>query len=111
MPWLQVGKLDRLLTWLWRVHGVDYYAGTEVAEPDEEQRAGPRPTLRCPRPEEGEQASRLTQEHPNARSMTHLRSVSKRSIALQSDRRCRGSAAFKTRISLPCSCTALGLVL
>ena len=52
----QVGKLDQLLTWLWRVHGVDYYAGTEVAEPDAEQRAGPRPTLRCPRPEDGEQA-------------------------------------------------------
>ena len=50
-----MGKLDQLLTWLWRVHGVDYYAGTEVAEPDAEQRAGPRPTLRCPRPEDGEQ--------------------------------------------------------
>ena len=44
-----------LLTYLWRVHGVDYYGGAEVAEPDEEQRRGPRPTLRCPRPEEGEQ--------------------------------------------------------
>ena len=52
-----MSRLDQLLTWLWRVHGVDYYAGTEVAEPDEEQRAGPRPTLRCPRPEEGEQVS------------------------------------------------------
>ena len=50
-----MGKLDQLLTWLWRVHGVDYYAGTEVAEPDADQRAGPRPTLRCPRPEDGEQ--------------------------------------------------------
>ena len=41
--------------WLWRVHGVDYYAGVEVAEPDAGQRTGPRPTLRCTRPEEGEQ--------------------------------------------------------
>lgn len=54
---LQLGKLDSLLTWLWRVHGVDYYAGVEIAEPDAEQRSGPRPTLRCPRPEEGEQVS------------------------------------------------------
>ena len=51
----QVGKLDVLLTYLWRVHGVDYYGGGEVAEPEEEQRTGPRPTLRCQRPEEGEQ--------------------------------------------------------
>lgn len=54
-PGVQVGKLDVLLTYLWRVHGVDYYAGAEVSEPDEDQRSGPRPTLRCPRPEEGEQ--------------------------------------------------------
>lgn len=53
----QVGKLDQVLTWLWRVHGVDYYAGVEVAEPDAQQRTGARPTLRCPRPEEGEQVS------------------------------------------------------
>ena len=58
--WWQAGKLDQLLTWLWRVHGVDYYAGTEVAEPDAEQRAGPRPTLRCPRPEDGEQVGLFT---------------------------------------------------
>ena len=51
----QVGKLDVLLTYLWRVHGVDYYGGGEVAEPEEDQRTGPRPTLRCQRPEEGEQ--------------------------------------------------------
>lgn len=44
-----------MLTYLWRVHGVDYYAGAEVSEPEEDQRCGPRPTLRCPRPEEGEQ--------------------------------------------------------
>lgn len=27
---VQVGKLDVVLTYLWRVHGVDYYAGAEV---------------------------------------------------------------------------------
>lgn len=44
-----------LLAYLWRVHGVDYYAAAENLEPEDAQRAGPRPTLRCPRPEEGEQ--------------------------------------------------------
>jgi len=48
------GKLDVVLMYLWRVHGVDYYAGSETLEPEDSQRAGPRPTLRCPRPEEGE---------------------------------------------------------
>lgn len=45
-----------LLTYLWRVHGVDYYAGVENSEMDEESWAAPRPTLRGPRPEEGEKA-------------------------------------------------------
>jgi hypothetical protein len=51
----QIGRLDLQLTYLWRVHGVDYYNGVEVAEPSAEQRAAPRPTVRGPRPEEGEQ--------------------------------------------------------
>jgi hypothetical protein len=30
-----LGQLDLLLTWLWRVHAVDYYLGREAVEPDE----------------------------------------------------------------------------
>lgn len=48
-------RLDILLTYLWRVHGCDYYSGNENLEPEDSQRSAPRPTLRCPRPEEGEQ--------------------------------------------------------
>ena len=79
-----MGKLDQLLTWLWRVHGVDYYAGTEVAEPDAEQRAGPRPTLRCPRPEDGEQVSE-TRRGPVKRQAACERHQLGSRVMLQSD--------------------------
>ena len=52
----QLGQLDLQLTYLWRVHGVDYYAGVEHAEPESyDACAGSRRKLRCTRPEEGEQ--------------------------------------------------------
>ena len=52
----QLGQLDLQLIYLWRVHGVDYYAGLENAEPDSyDACAGSRRILRCTRPEEGEQ--------------------------------------------------------
>ncbi|KAK9816062.1 hypothetical protein WJX74_001598 [Apatococcus lobatus] len=53
----QVKQLDINVLYLWRVHGVDYYAGLEVAEPSEwgVHLVQPR-TLRGPRPEEGEEA-------------------------------------------------------
>ena len=52
----QLGQLDLQLTYLWRVHGVDYYAGVEHAEPEAyDACAGSKRLLRCPRPEEGEQ--------------------------------------------------------
>ncbi len=52
----QLGQLDLQLTYLWRVHGVDYYAGVEHAEPEAyDACAGSKRVLRCPRPEEGEQ--------------------------------------------------------
>lgn len=50
-----LGRLDLLLSWLWAVHGVDYYAGRELL--GEEEYATRRPggrTLRAPQPEEGE---------------------------------------------------------
>ncbi|KAK9846182.1 hypothetical protein WJX84_011157 [Apatococcus fuscideae] len=52
-----VKQLDINVLYLWRVHGVDYYAGLEVAEPSEwgVHLVQPR-TLRGPRPEEGEEA-------------------------------------------------------
>ena len=53
----QVKQLDINVLYLWRVHGVDYYAGLEVAEPSEwgVHLVQPR-TLRGPRPEEGEES-------------------------------------------------------
>lgn len=53
----QVKLLDINLLYLWRVHGVDYYAGLELAEPSEwgVHLVQPR-ALRGPRPEEGEEA-------------------------------------------------------
>ena len=52
----QLGQMDLQLTYLWRVHGVDYYAGLENAEPElYDACAGSKRMPRCPRPEEGEQ--------------------------------------------------------
>ena len=52
----QLGQLDLQLTYLWRVHGVDYYAGREHAEPEAyDACASSKRMLRCTRPEEGEQ--------------------------------------------------------
>jgi hypothetical protein len=51
-----LGQLDLRLTYLWRVHGVDYYAGRELSEPAEyEARLGGQRAVRGARPEEGEQ--------------------------------------------------------
>jgi hypothetical protein len=52
----RLGKLDLLLTWLWRVHGIDYYAGKELLQEGEyEARLDRARTIRGPRPEEGEE--------------------------------------------------------
>jgi hypothetical protein len=52
----RLGQLDLLLTWLWRVHGLDYYAGKELLlEADYEARSSKQRTIRGPRPEEGEE--------------------------------------------------------
>lgn len=52
-----IGKLDLQLTYLWRVHAVDYYAGKEAPDPEGfKLRLTTTRTLRGPRPEEGEQA-------------------------------------------------------
>ncbi len=40
--------LDLLLTYLWRVHGVDYYGGREYGGPDDPTRVGARRALRPP---------------------------------------------------------------
>ncbi|GFR47460.1 hypothetical protein Agub_g9186 [Astrephomene gubernaculifera] len=49
-----VGKLDLQLHWLWKVHGVDYYAGIELNEQDWPYRLNCCRLIRGPRPEEGE---------------------------------------------------------
>jgi hypothetical protein len=52
----RLGQLDLLLTWLWKVHGVDYYGGRELLlEADYVDRAAAARTVRGPRPEEGEE--------------------------------------------------------
>ena len=52
----RAGKLDLQLAYLWRVHGVDYYAGKELADPMSFSARGTAArTLRGPKPEEGEQ--------------------------------------------------------
>jgi hypothetical protein len=51
-----LGQLDLLLTWLWRVHGIDYYGGRELlTEAQYGGRHSSSRTLRPPRPEEGEE--------------------------------------------------------
>lgn len=52
----RLGQLDLLLTWLWRVHGLDYYGGRELLlEAEYADRAAAARTVRGPRPEEGEE--------------------------------------------------------
>lgn len=46
-----VGKLDLLLTYLWKVHGVDYYSGYELTASEFSQRLTACRLLRGPRPE------------------------------------------------------------
>lgn len=48
-----LGQLDLQLSYLWRVHNLDYYAGREYMDAAECSAA--KRTLRGPRPEEGEQ--------------------------------------------------------
>jgi len=96
---LQAGKLDVVLTYLWRVHGVDYYGGAEVAEPDEDQRAGPRPTLRCPRPEEGEQPAEGAEKEQVPR-LSLARALPVRTLLC-------GSCKPSTNICVLCSTAAL----
>lgn len=75
----QVKLLDINLLYLWRVHGVDYYAGLELAEPSEwgVHLVQPR-TLRGPRPEEGEEADPAQGRLHLHRSLTgKLKSASK----------------------------------
>ena len=53
-----LGKLDLQLTYLWRVHGIDYYTGKEFADPTQfKLRVETTRTIRGPRPEEGEKPS------------------------------------------------------
>ncbi|KAG2438958.1 hypothetical protein HYH02_010750 [Chlamydomonas schloesseri] len=49
-----VGKLDLQLHWLWKVHGVDFYAGIELNEQDWPYRLNCCRLIRGPKPEEGE---------------------------------------------------------
>ncbi len=49
-----VGKLDLQLHWLWKVHGIDYYAGIELNEQDWPYRLNSCRLIRGPKPEEGE---------------------------------------------------------
>jgi hypothetical protein len=52
----RLGELDQVLTWLWRVHGIDYYGGSELLlEVPYATRAASSRTIRGPRPEEGEE--------------------------------------------------------
>lgn len=48
-----MAQLDLQLSYLWKVHSVDYYAGTELQDAADVSAA--MRTLRGPRPEEGEQ--------------------------------------------------------
>lgn len=55
-PGAAIEKLDLQLTYLWKVHGVDYYAGKELSEPMQYKLRLTTPRMmRGPRPEEGEQ--------------------------------------------------------
>jgi hypothetical protein len=51
-----IAKLDLQLTYLWKVHGLDFYAGKELSEPMQYKLRLTTPRMvRGPRPEEGEQ--------------------------------------------------------
>lgn len=53
-----IQKLDTQLTYLWRIHAVDYYAGKENADPMYYAlRSTSERLIRGTRPEEGEQAA------------------------------------------------------
>lgn len=53
---LRLNQLDLLLTWLWRVHGIDYYGGKELLlEAEYLDRGRMSRTVRGQRPEEGEE--------------------------------------------------------
>ena len=59
----RLGQLDVALTWLWRVHGVDFYGGRELLRRgDYDARLSKKRTLRGPRPEEGEQQDEAESE-------------------------------------------------
>ena len=54
----QIRQLDLQLLYLWRAHGVDYYAGKENFNPETpEMPPEGKPLQRCTRPEEGEQVA------------------------------------------------------
>ncbi len=63
----QVGQLDLQLTYLWRVHSLDYYGGAELQDPADVSAA--KRTLRGPRPEEGEQPDEAEGGAPQACSV------------------------------------------
>ncbi|EFN56708.1 hypothetical protein CHLNCDRAFT_51470 [Chlorella variabilis] len=50
-------KLDQLLRYLWRVHGIDFYGGREYSNPAEPGRAAARRTLRGPKPSDADLAA------------------------------------------------------
>eukprot|EP00887_Chlorella_sp_A99_P001351 scaffold14.g1351.t1 len=53
----QLAKLDQLLAYLWRVHGIDYYGGREYFDPEEPGRAAARRTRRGEGPAQAAQAA------------------------------------------------------
>lgn len=56
-----IGKLDLQLTYLWRVHGLDYYGGHELDIADWSARLTTCRLLRGPCPEEGEEGDKATE--------------------------------------------------
>ncbi|KAL4447939.1 hypothetical protein ABPG75_005158 [Micractinium tetrahymenae] len=56
-PEEQQAKLDQVLLYLWRVHGIDFYGGREFNNPAERRRSAARRTLRGPRPSDEELAA------------------------------------------------------
>ena len=82
------------MTYLWRVHGVDYYAGKEAAEPLQfKLRSEGKRMLRGPRPEEGEQATEAEGRQLNKATLPSITFASSTAF-------CRSSAhAFSCRCS------------
>ena len=97
----QLKQLDLQLLYLWRAHGIDYYAGIESFDPEKpELPPAGKHMQRCTRPEEGEQA-----DDAEGESSPHLTSTSPQRPSMRRD-----SNQIVMSLRATCSCVARHVV-